>query len=119
MPITTAKESTPQSEHAVPESPSSGSTADTASIKEQHEPERVITQVISIASRGPALSRRRTSVGTTGTMDPDFEVDWDDDDDPENPRNWPMWYKGVTIGFISWSTWVSGAPFNCFRLTRI
>ncbi|WFD33187.1 hypothetical protein MSPP1_004245 [Malassezia sp. CBS 17886] len=23
----------------------------------------------------------------------DVVVDWDDEDDPENPYNWPFWYK--------------------------
>lgn len=53
----------------------------------------------------PTFSRNAASTNTTGTNNPDFEVDWDDDRDPMNPRNWPIWYKGMTIGFISWSTW--------------
>lgn len=111
------QEPTPLSGHSVSGSPSNDSVADTASIKEPHDAERVLTQQSSILSRGLPLSRRRTSVGTTGTTDPSFEVDWDDDDDPANPRNWPMWYKGVTIGFISWSTWVFSAPLtSSFRL---
>lgn len=52
------------------------------------------------------LSRNATSVRTTGTNNPDFEVDWDDENDPTNPKNWPTWYKGLAVGFISWSTWV-------------
>jgi len=50
-------------------------------------------------------SKNAASIRTTGTNNPDFEVDWDDEDDPMNPRNWPVWYKGLTIFFISWSTW--------------
>lgn len=53
----------------------------------------------------PTSSRNAASIRTTGTNNPDFEVDWDDEDDPTNPRNWPVWYKGLTIFFISWSTW--------------
>ena len=52
----------------------------------------------------PVFSRKATSTNTTGTNNPDFEVDWDDGNDQSNPRNWPVWYKGLTIGFISWST---------------
>lgn len=52
-----------------------------------------------------SLARRVTSVGMTGTTDPDYEVDWDEKD-PENPRDWPLWYKGVVVGFLSWNTWV-------------
>lgn len=54
---------------------------------------------------GEPLSRKATSVQTAGTNSPDFEVDYEEND-PLNPREWPIWYKGVTIGFISWSTWV-------------
>lgn len=50
-------------------------------------------------------SKVAASILTTGTNNPHFEVDWDDDNDPMNPRNWPVWYKGITIFFISWSTW--------------
>ncbi len=53
----------------------------------------------------PTNSKNAASINTTGTNNPDYEVDWEDDDDPMNPRNWPIWYKGMTIGFISWSTW--------------
>ncbi|KAL9109692.1 MAG: hypothetical protein Q9227_005730 [Pyrenula ochraceoflavens] len=68
------------------------------------DPEKALTPQISHASQ-PQLSRKCTSVGTTGTQtDPSFEVDWEEDD-KENPLNWPMWYKGVVIGFISFSTW--------------
>ena len=53
----------------------------------------------------PVFSNKAASIGTNGTNNPDFEVDWDDEKDPMNPRNWPMWYKGFTIFSISWSTW--------------
>lgn len=53
----------------------------------------------------PTFSKNAVSVNTTGTNNPEFEVDWDGDDDSMNPRNWSIWYKGMTIGFISWSTW--------------
>lgn len=53
----------------------------------------------------PVFSNKAASVGTNGTNNPDYEVDWDDENDPMNPRNWPMWYKGFTIFSISWSTW--------------
>ncbi|KAL2807817.1 major facilitator superfamily domain-containing protein [Aspergillus granulosus] len=31
---------------------------------------------------------------------PEFEVYWEQDD-PENPRLWPLWYKGLTIAAMS------------------
>jgi hypothetical protein len=67
----------------------------------------VATDLIAVVSRTsqPQLSKKVTSVGTTGTTDPDFEVDWEEND-PENPRNWPLWYKSVVLGFLSFNTWV-------------
>lgn len=53
-----------------------------------------------------ALSRKATSVCTTETNNPDFEVDWDGENDPTNPKNWPTWYKALAVGLLSWSTWV-------------
>jgi hypothetical protein len=52
----------------------------------------------------PSLTARVTSVGTTGTTDPNFEVDWDDENDPENPQNWSLRYKAMAISFLSWNT---------------
>lgn len=94
------------------------SIAETVSVHDQFdEPEKALTpQISQVASRPsrPPLSRKATSIRTTATTDPAFEIDWEDEDDTENPRNWPFWYKGLTIGFISWSTWVvyvfSGPP---------
>lgn len=82
------------------------SVPEIASVHGPEETEKTLSLQPSRVSTKPPLSRKTTSVGTTGTNNPDFEVDWDGDDDPANPRNWPMWYKGMTIGFISWSTWV-------------
>ncbi|KAE8307128.1 major facilitator superfamily domain-containing protein [Aspergillus transmontanensis] len=31
---------------------------------------------------------------------PEYEVYWDSDD-PENPRLWPLWYKGLTVSAMS------------------
>lgn len=86
-------------------SPSEDSIAPTVSIHDHeiHEKDDV-PEILSEPIR-PMVSRGAVSVGTTGTNDPDFEVDWEDDD-PMDPINWPTWYKALTIGFISWSTWV-------------
>jgi hypothetical protein len=45
-----------------------------------------------------------TSIVTTGSRLPSFEVDFTADD-PDDPRNWPLWYRGMIIGFVSFSTW--------------
>ncbi|MCJ1285099.1 hypothetical protein MMC26_004437 [Xylographa opegraphella] len=94
-----------QSKSSTLRSHSSESFKDAVSFPENNEPEKALTPQISSRSERLPLSRHATSIRTTGTTDPDFEVDWEQDD-PENPRNWPIWYKGVVLGFISWSTWV-------------
>jgi hypothetical protein len=53
---------------------------------------------------GPYLTRTATSIGTSGSRPPDFEVDFEPND-PDNPRNWPLWYRGLTIGIVSYATW--------------
>ena len=44
------------------------------------------------------------SVATTGSRNPSFEVDFTDND-PDDPKNWPLWYRGVTIASVSYATW--------------
>lgn len=51
----------------------------------------------------PSLERTWTNKTTTTTSDPAFEVDFEDDD-PNNPQNWPMWYKGAVIAVMSYAT---------------
>ena len=57
------------------------------------DPERALTPQISRMSHDHAMSMKAASVGTTGTTDPNFEVDWEDESDIENPKNWPTWYE--------------------------
>jgi hypothetical protein len=52
----------------------------------------------------PYLTRTATSIGTTGSRLPNVEVDFEPND-PDNPRNWPLWYRGLTIGAVSFATW--------------
>jgi hypothetical protein len=54
----------------------------------------------------PALTYTKSgaSLATTGSRIPSFEVDFGADD-LDDPKNWPMWYKGLTIGAVSYSTW--------------
>jgi len=44
-----------------------------------------------------------TSVGSSASRPPDFEIDFGDDDDP---RSWPVWYRAWTLFCISFSTWM-------------
>jgi len=50
-----------------------------------------------------SLSERVTTIATNATADPDYEVDWDEDD-PGNPKNWSFKYKAMGILFLSWNT---------------
>lgn len=54
----------------------------------------------------PAIVYTKTgaSLATTGSRIPSFEVDFAPDD-PEDPRNWPLWYRGMLIAAVSYSTW--------------
>lgn len=101
----------------VPSSPTSECSDDTiseASVHYNHDfPEKTLTPHISRASSTSAvggvtpsrLSRKQTnkSTATNATTDPDFEVDWEEDD-KRNPMKWPLWYKGVIIGVMSYAT---------------
>ncbi|KAI0835978.1 MFS general substrate transporter [Hypoxylon sp. FL0890] len=49
--------------------------------------------------------RTATSIGSSASRPPDFEVVFDDDD-PENPRNWSVWYRAWIVFAISFTTWV-------------
>ncbi|KAL9624553.1 MAG: hypothetical protein Q9160_001217 [Pyrenula sp. 1 TL-2023] len=82
----------------------SSSLSNDQDIPAAQDLEKALTPQVSRSSR-PPLSHRCTSIVTApNEVDPDFEVDWETDD-PENPQNWPTWYKGVVVGFTSWSTW--------------
>jgi hypothetical protein len=61
-------------------------------------------QVTAEEMSRPYLTCTTTSIGTTGSRLPDFEVDFEPND-PDNPRNWPLWYRGLTIGTVSYATW--------------
>lgn len=45
-----------------------------------------------------------TSLATNSSRLPSFEVDFTSED-PDDPRNWPLWYRSMVIGFVSYSTW--------------
>lgn len=80
--------------------------ADSIAERNDDDPEKAYTPQSYQAHEEDALSRKAASVRTTGTNNPDFEVDWDDENDVLNPKNWPTWYKCLVVAFISWSTWV-------------
>lgn len=67
--------------------------------------EEMLTPALS-RQQSKVLARRVTTTGTTGTTDPRYEVDWEGDDDPDNPLNWSMWSKSFITFTLSFSTLV-------------
>ncbi|CAK7266296.1 hypothetical protein SEPCBS119000_001953 [Sporothrix epigloea] len=47
-----------------------------------------------------------TSLGSVASRLPEYEVAFSDDD-PRNPRNWPLWYRLWIVFSISYSMWVT------------
>lgn len=79
-----------------------GSTSSEDSINQTAALGRTATSRSRISE--PELARRVTSIGTTGTTDPNYEVDFEDENDSANPKNWSLKYKGMAIAMLSWNT---------------
>ncbi|CAK7222245.1 hypothetical protein SBRCBS47491_004800 [Sporothrix bragantina] len=59
-----------------------------------------------MAAREPiSHAMTTTSLGSVASRLPDYEVSFTDND-PKNPRNWPLWYRLWIVFSISYSTWV-------------
>lgn len=58
----------------------------------------------SAGAIGATLVQTRTGT-STASRPPDFEVTFGPDD-PENPRNWPLWYRCWCLGVLSIATWI-------------
>ncbi|KAJ5625610.1 hypothetical protein N7510_001919 [Penicillium lagena] len=67
---------------------------------------KTLTAHASHASGHMSLSQRVTTIQTNATSDPNFEVDWDGDDDAQNPKNWSFWYKAMAMTMLSFNTLV-------------
>ncbi|KAJ6120058.1 hypothetical protein N7523_004338 [Penicillium sp. IBT 18751x] len=65
---------------------------------------KTLTARTSRVSDHMSLAERVTTIPTNATADPNYEVDWDGEDDPTNPKNWPMKYKAMALVFLSWNT---------------
>lgn len=108
-----SQQSTPESNEKWPQN-TEHSSHDTSSIAESvssantqadHEAlDRTLTQQTSRASGHMSLSQRVTTIPTNATADPNYEVDWEGEDDPENPKNWTFKYKAMGLTFLSWNT---------------
>ncbi|KAJ5084448.1 hypothetical protein NUU61_009027 [Penicillium alfredii] len=68
-----------------------------------HALDKAVT-AYSLVSDRMSLSERVTTIRTNATSDPNYEVDWDGEDDPENPKNWSLRYKAMGLLFLSWNT---------------
>jgi hypothetical protein len=55
----------------------------------------------------PELTHTQTgaSFATTGSRIPSFEVDFTEND-PDDPRSWPLWYRGMITFAVSFATLV-------------
>ncbi|KAL2821061.1 major facilitator superfamily domain-containing protein [Aspergillus granulosus] len=84
------------------------SLAESTSSEESLDQIDVLRRTVTSRSRmsEPSLTRRVTSIGTTGTSDPNYEVDFEDENDPANPKNWTLKYKAMAITMLSWNTLV-------------
>jgi hypothetical protein len=49
-------------------------------------------------------TRTGASIATNGSRPPSFEIDFATDD-PDDPRNWPLWYRSIIIACVSYGTW--------------
>ncbi|KAL6234420.1 hypothetical protein BDW75DRAFT_241138 [Aspergillus navahoensis] len=84
------------------------SVAETTSTEDSIDDDQIAALGRTITARSrlsePELARRLTSIGTTGTMDPNYEIDFEDGYDQANPKNWSLKYKGMAIAMLSYNT---------------
>ncbi|KAH0037866.1 MFS general substrate transporter, partial [Aureobasidium melanogenum] len=66
---------------------------------------------------GPTATGATLGSVATGN-DPNFEVDWTDDD-PENPRNWSMAYKSLVVFAMSYATTVTVLFSTSYTVTVV
>lgn len=84
----------------------SDSIVSVSTVKTQTDQDVLGKTLTARASRTShmSLSERVTTIATNATADPDYEVDWEGEEDPENPKNWEIKYKAMGILFLSWNT---------------
>ena len=89
------RDSLPPSQHALPEN------------------RRRVTQIIAVPEiantiSGPDLTCTITEVSvlTNASRPSSFGVDFEADD-PQDPHNWPVWYRAMILGFVSFATWTT------------
>jgi hypothetical protein len=58
-------------------------------------------------------TRTGTSITSAASRPPEFEVIFEEND-PENPRNWPLWYRAWITVVVSYATWVVVLYSTCY-----
>lgn len=110
--IMAARTTTSQSCHSSNSSSIYNPSASQESISSDSNPdptetlERALTQTDLSPSKSLPIHRMRTNRtdNTVFSQLPEYEIDFTDND-PSDPKNWPLWYRGMTIGFMSFATW--------------
>jgi hypothetical protein len=103
--------SDPEKEEPTPSSPthsSHSSSSDSIESDILSPLENALTPDLRTAAEPRAeltITKTNASAATTGSRIPDFEVDFAPDD-PDDPKNWPLWYRSIVIGCVSFATWV-------------
>ncbi|KAJ6079811.1 hypothetical protein N7467_009564 [Penicillium canescens] len=90
-----------------PQNADTDSIGESISSVETHDDHDALGKTLTArASRTShmSLSERVTTIVTNATADPNYEVDWEGEDDPENPKNWTLGYKAMGIFFLAWNT---------------
>lgn len=100
-------------EHEHSKASSIHSTASSASIhSDRSDPlaplESALSHTADVRTEAERLGLANTRTGasarTTASRPVEFEVDFTDND-PDDPKNWPMWRRCATIGIVSLATW--------------
>ena len=75
---------------------------------QRRDTELIAVPEITNTVSGPELTCTITkaSVLTSASRPSSFEVDFAADD-PEDPHNWPVWYRAMILGFVSFATWTT------------
>ncbi|KHO01055.1 MFS multidrug transporter [Metarhizium album ARSEF 1941] len=66
----------------------------------------VETEAERMAREPITYTKTGASIGSTASRPPEYEV-YFEEDDAENPRNWPLWYRCWCVFCVSFATWVA------------
>ena len=109
-PISTSRDDVDEELHSSPRTSHSDSSSQVTRDSDPLSPlERALTPNLFTEAEQTgadlAFIRTATSFATTGSRIPGFEVDFTEND-PDDPRTWPLWYRGCTVFVVSFATWV-------------